>query len=265
MTNMTASSSKSCRAALALNNSGVSLLERGYYTEAITAFKDSLAIMKALMNNTDNISLEQTIEQKLQACNTKLACMQASSLDSIVDIIEISPIDDGDVSAMRAALSCMSACNKAMTIVFPIRLRCAAFEMNLDLQVATVLYNVGLASLAATYASSSAQQLSKKLLTTSALRNLSMAHSLFSRNIHNNKSNHNGGEGEHAYQRLCAMLVSGLVLKNMFRLFQSQKQLGKAQQVLASLSMLENAMDVDASRRCRFATVQQECLVSPAA
>jgi hypothetical protein len=299
------SSSSTYRAALSLNNAGVSFLERGYHVEAIAAFKDSLAIMRACMNssssttdNTTNSSaaaLEQAIEQKLQACNTKLACMHKRTSNSVVRgnssseggvdaMIEISPIDDGDVCAMRAALSCMSSsCNKnaamgVVVVVFPIRLRCAAFEKSFDLQAATVLYNVGLAYLlAATYnkinTAQHQQHLSKKLLATGALRNLSMAHSLFSRNIHTAAAagDHSGEQQQQhhgdAYQRLCAMLVSGLVLKNMFRLFQSQQQRVKAQQVLASLAMLEAALDASSSGRLLATTTMQEqaCLASPAA
>jgi hypothetical protein len=200
------------------------------------------------------------------------------------------------------ALSCMSSTCKKNTattasvavVVFPIRLRCAAFDKNFDLQAATVLYNVGLAHLlAATYNQhhnnaaflstpqhqhQQQQHLSKKLLASGALRNLSMAHSLFSRNIHNStraassSNNNNQHVVEDAHQRLCAMLVSGLVLKNMFRLFQSQQQLVKAQQVLASLALLEAAMKTSdaSSSRVRLLTStmlqqEEECLASPAA
>jgi hypothetical protein len=282
------SSSNVCRASLALNNAGVSFLERGYYPEAIVAFKDSLATMRALMSNTGNISLEQTIEQKLHACNTKLACMHnrknklsssspRGSIDH--DILGIIPIDDGDVASMQAALS------TTPKAVFPIRLRFEAFEKNLELQAATVFYNVGVAHVVVdannnnnhASSSSSALQRSKTLLATSALRNLSMAHSLYSRNIYHNSANKSRiqkdgdeqqGQGESAHQRLCAMLVSGLVLKNMLRLFQSQKQLIKAQQVVASLAMLEAAMDDAASGLLvhhDVVTTMQQSMVSPAA
>lgn len=257
----TSSTDLSCRAALSINNMAVSMLELGRVGDAIAAFKDSIAIMRSLM--VDN-SLEQTVPSKLQACTAKLARAQQQDTSRLgVAAIEVSPIDDGDVTSMKAALSCMSPSSASSTMaVFPIRLRCAAFEKNLELQAATVLYNMGIAHLVGTYkkdSSSSKQHQSKKLMATGAMRNLSLAHSLFRRNIHNTATNvDNNSTTDHAFQRLCAMLVSALVLKNMFRVFQFQKQVTKAQQVLAaSLSMVE------AASRARF--VMTECLASSAA
>jgi hypothetical protein len=259
---------KNARAALCLNNMGVTMLERGYFREATATFKDSLEIMRALMTPASPAPLlgsaaetvyevqERRIQQKLQSGAAHLARTSQTIKTLLRSDIEICPLDEGDVSALRFALQCMSSPSKPATttiVAFPVRLRCTAFEKSLDLQAATVLYNVGLAHLMAHLTARPTSSVQERLLT-GALKNLSLAHSLFARTIQTEEAS-----SSEAFQTLCAMLVSAMVLKNMFRIFHNQKQLSKAQQVLASLAMLEAA--VDTSRH----SLIQDYNVAPAA
>jgi hypothetical protein len=268
MSTESSSTLKNARAALCLNNMGVTMLERGYFREATATFKDSLEIMRALMTPTPpglvlgsavesvDEAQERRIEQKLHSGTAHLARTSQSIKTSLRSDIEICPVDEGDASALRFALQCMSSSpsRPATTIVaaFPVRLRCTAFEKSLDLQAATVLYNVGLAHLMAHLTARPTSSAQEKYLT-GALKNLSLAHSLFARTIQNDEANNE------AFQNLCAMLGSAMVLKNLFRIFHHQKQLCKAQQVLASLAMLEAA--VDTSRH----SLIQDYTIAPAA
>jgi hypothetical protein len=251
---------------MALNNMGVSLMERGDFTAALKTFKDSLTLMKLSATPPTTSQQEQHNSPAVQADEAlRLATALLNNLSSTTSCVSsVCPIDDSDVSSMRAALnSGLSRSNNNNTTstsptVFPIRLRCTEFETNLDFQAGKVMYNFGLAHLllyaSQHHAASSPVKRPRfqARVLQGSLKNLSLSHCLLIRNI--NKTCDNNDQ----FQILCQMLVASLVLNNLYQVFQYQNELPKAQQVLSSLSIL--AATVDDS--IRFV---QKCTISPAA
>jgi hypothetical protein len=286
------------RASMALNNMGVSLLERGEFTAALKRFRDSLALLKlsadssgASSTTTPITASQQQADEALRLANTALlnghhserwSKSSSSSCASSSCSVVVCPVDDSDVPSMRAALNnaglSATTTKTTTTVFFPIRLGCTEFETNLDFQAGKVMYNFGLAHLLLYSSSSSFSSCPETArpppryrarLLEGALRNLSLSHCLLTRDIDDNNNNNNNGNTTSTtttnttidqFQILCQMLVATLVLQNLYQVFQYQNELPKAQQVLSSLSVLRASVDDS----IRFVVVQK-CTVSPAA
>ena len=125
------------RAAIALNNSAVSLLEKGHSTKALRVFK---SLIMCLQNAKASITAKQLNELLRQA-----AVQVASAKKKKSSVFEVQTLDDDDDNAkyeasIYGASSCMG---------FPLRLGNLCGEdctfVNFQYVTATVLYNFAVA------------------------------------------------------------------------------------------------------------------------
>jgi hypothetical protein len=100
----------SFRAAISLNNMGVCTMEQGHFGAAKETLKDSLFIMKSILNQPRTTTRQEcssllTLQEedvKLQAARMRLA--QSQKQPVFHPSIEMRPCDDGDVMAMKVPL-----------------------------------------------------------------------------------------------------------------------------------------------------------------
>jgi hypothetical protein len=126
----------SFRAAVSLNNMGVCTLERGHFGAAMETLKDSLFIMKSVLNQGGNSSGSSYLllqeDSKLQAARKRLAHSQAQPLLFPPSTIEIRPCDDGEVVAMKVPLMQLSSSRPSgppPTLFIPIRLGSSSHQL----------------------------------------------------------------------------------------------------------------------------------------
>lgn len=236
------------RAALALNNSSVTLLEQGDLQDSIDTFKDALVLMRkymvsaaegsnALASANASLNCAFVMDEMLSAAASRLARTQKKPPFDF----NVRPFDDGDLSL----ISSLQQGNLAQHgTAFPVRLRCdpanpVFVDHNLDIPTAALLYNLGVAhslvvSTTTTYAAESSPERRKKHMAA-AYQCFSMAHSILSRNIDNCES---------AFHELQVMLLSGLVLSQLFQMLRSTSRFTEAEEVLATLGwLLEEMVD----------------------
>jgi hypothetical protein len=234
------------RAALALNNSSVTLLEQGDLQDSIDTFKDALAMMKkymvsaaedskALASANASLNCSFVMDEMLSAAASRLArSPKKPPLD-----VNVRPFDDGDLSLISSLRQGNLVQHGA---AFPVRLRCDPAnpifdDQNLDIPSAAMLYNLGVAhSLAVsttTYAAESRPERRKNHMAA-AFQCFSMAHSILSRNIDNCES---------AFHKLRVMLLAGLVLSQLFQMLRSTSRFTEAEEVLATLGWLLEEME----------------------
>jgi hypothetical protein len=233
------------RAALALNNSSVTLLEQGYLQESIDTLKDALLMMKRSMvpaaedkavGSADPATLNCAfvMDQMLSAAAGRLARTQKKPQQGSLDF-NIRPFDDGD-------LSLISSLQQGHLVhgAFPVRLRCdpanpTRVDENVDIPSAAILYNLGLAhslALSTTNAERRPERRNKHM--AAAFQCFSMAQSILSRNMEHCES---------AFHELRVMLLAGLALSQLFRILRTTSRLTAAEEVLATLGWLLEEME----------------------
>ena len=157
-----------CRACFALNNMGVSLLEKGYFREATKTFREAVSSLQSLIScrlgnhpgNTDDKALlvMKSIQSKLHKACRRVAKRCHKTCQTTISV-EISIIDDNDLETFQ----CAQLYGPSSSIAFPIRLQSSlttetCVQDGLDWQISAVLYNFGIAHLL-TYRSSRDKQL----------------------------------------------------------------------------------------------------------
>jgi hypothetical protein len=220
---------------LALNNMAVSMLELGCITEALKTFKDSVCMMKSLMSPKEEDCSHQTAcpDEIMQTAIQRLVKCQRKFESTGSNLrVDISAVDDGDVSAMRSALRY----GPSFSMASPIRLRDMATKPDdLDIQAGIILYNMGLAHLLAYPSSSISSRTTSKPspLLAGALKYLSVAHHVLV-GVSDNSNDE--------YRSISGMLVDSLVLGSLFLVLQYSDQIPKARQVMATLELLKEAV-----------------------
>jgi hypothetical protein len=142
------------RNAIALNNVGISFLERREYKQAVETLADAIQVMRSTFrpNPTTPEDLEQEsfvttkpsvdIDTKLQKAmkriaNTRVPCHTG--------IVEVYSHDDGDLASIKSAVQY----GPSSSIAFPVRIRCSEYnesdDHDIDVQSAIILRNYGLA------------------------------------------------------------------------------------------------------------------------
>ena len=137
------------RAAVALNNTGVSLMEKGRVSRALRLFKSVTILLK----KPHEVPREQ-IQDDVRQAEVLIASVKENTRASLIDIVAMD--DDDDTAKQEAILYGSSS-----SLLFPIRLRqtptpSSSGESNhgatlanfvgLQYMMAVVLYNFGLAS-----------------------------------------------------------------------------------------------------------------------
>lgn len=244
----------SYRAALALNNMGVSLLEQGCFNEGLRPFKDSLSIMKGILglrfgdcnhhhhsNSTSNAAAhdERNVQLKMQSATILLAeCQMGRSQTEPSEAADVYALDHGDLTLMKDALRYGSS----SSVAFPVYLRStAAFDKDVEQQVAVVLYNISVAILLNhahvimdTTITEELQQESNSL--SDAFQYLSIAQTILSQSIEDT-NNHDED------QRLVSMLLTAMVLNMLVQTYKYLNWHQKEQDAMSSLLLLESIVN----------------------
>jgi hypothetical protein len=243
----------SYRAALALNNMGVSLLEQGCFNEGLRPLKDSLSIMKGILehhqhtSSTSNFAVaathdERNVQLKMQSATILLAeCQMGRSQTEPSQAADVYALDHGDLTLMKDALRYGSS----SSVAFPVYLRStAAFDKDVEQQVAVVLYNISVAILLNhahgsdtmdTTTTEEQQQESNNILLD-AFQYLSIAQTILSQSIEDT-NNHDED------QRLVSMLLTAMVLNMLVQTYKYLNWHQKEQDAMSSLLLLESIVN----------------------
>lgn len=165
------------RASIALNNMGISLLERRAYLQAIATFKDAVVAMRSFLRRREGIHRQQlsgqetiSIQSILHEACKRLAQPRPMCPYTMLDLVVVDDDQDGCLPirwiAAKSATSASSGLelkrgeNSIAPVAFPIRLalafndarmessyHCVKINRNLDRQSAAILCNFGLAYL----------------------------------------------------------------------------------------------------------------------
>jgi hypothetical protein len=263
-----------CRASLALNNMGVSLLERGCIREAINAFTDSISFMKRSMINTtdshssnnsdsflfvDTASYSVDVDKSLRKTAALLVQAHPINATNGHHHLNVFPLDDQDELSNAAFDHGPSS-----PFSFPIRIRGHQQssskqqlpQQQLEVPVAIILYNLGLANLllatspfyccdlAADYGNNENNKYRARILSC-ALKSLSLSQCILVQQVKscagcgcNITASKTGETKDGIYPELLLKQLSALVLSCQFRVFQWTRQTHQADQVLATLTRL---------------------------
>ena len=127
------------RAAVVLNNTGVALLERGAYRQAMATFKDAILVMKRSLRCTAGLMKPalSDVEVKIENAAKRLANPQPFPLVLPTSVVS----HDGSLqySAMKSALTHNAFC------AVPIRIEPSCLQEDTDLDSTILLYNFAIA------------------------------------------------------------------------------------------------------------------------
>jgi hypothetical protein len=133
-------------AASAVNNMAVRLLEQNCFIEARTTFQDSLRLMKIAINPSDVAGID--ISSTLQAAGVRLSQSEVNS-DLQVPRMNAKSFEYGDLSALDTAFfECEPSRFQPVLLRFD-DLDQRTIEDTIELYIAMILYNQGLANLLA--------------------------------------------------------------------------------------------------------------------
>jgi hypothetical protein len=138
------------RKAIALNNVGVSFLERRDYRQAVETLADAIQVMRSTFRlnqiNAANLEAFTTVPTETDVMLQK-AMQRIASTSSQFSMgpIEVYSHDDSDLASIKAA----AQYGPSSSVAFPIRIRCCEYteseENDFDVQSAIILRNYGIA------------------------------------------------------------------------------------------------------------------------
>jgi hypothetical protein len=152
------------RAAVALNNTGVALLERGAYRQAMATLKDSLLVMKRTLRFSKFASPDcmkhalMDVETRVQKAVKRLANPQPFSPMLPISVVS----HDGSLqySVMKSGLMKNNGAFCAIPVrIEPADLRNDAEPQDTDLESAIILYNFALAHICMSKYSNSSEDI----------------------------------------------------------------------------------------------------------
>jgi hypothetical protein len=214
------------RAALAINNCGVSILEKGRVREAQKTFREALILMKHASCNPTAAAC-QGISETLHTASARLVRAQKSPVHAVV--FEICAMEDGndDLSSIKSSLHY----GPSSSIVFPIRIRSTAdavqdddIQQNLEMNkrhMAILLYNHGLAHLLWGQCAIMSQTTLQQKHYSSALSCLHVAQAVISQHLAREQQ-----QDDDPFQKQCSLIVQALVVNSLVQVMHVQNQLG---------------------------------------
>ena len=241
------------RAALALNNTGVTLLERGRPEDAVKTFTDSILTMKNALLLIDEAHLGpgtislRAVDCLIHSADARLAQKfppQQFNHNATRLAVSVYPIDN-DLDGMTAALKLRTTASWCMS---PVRFRESPLsdsdESDIDLVAATIMYNKGLAHVHAATSSSSKATKEKKHLGLAAT-SFSISHSML--------TNHLESSQGIVLSEFWNLQLNALVLTNLKLVYQYQ---GHAQHSQCVSECLKEVLDSIQQYHARFVSIQ---------
>jgi hypothetical protein len=259
------------RAALSVNNYGVSMMERGHFENAIKTFDDALAIMRQTIihdlvaadmqhspSSADDSScslssrpgkISSSAHDALQSAVFRLRAAQESCRKNggrrPPGTLHIFPIEENDASSMRASIES----GPESSLCLPIRLRGlphsennTSIDDNTTIPSALILRNHGLAHLLEHERQQQQQQRASGFIGLSkmscyyhlekAVLSLSVSHSMLAQ--------YRSESCDDAFDLMRALMLSALVLQNLLRALLHANQHEQAQQVASALDHIGN-------------------------
>ena len=143
MTSTASQQLETCQACFALNNLGVTLLKNGHFRDACKTFKAAVSALRPLLTGQQGSS-----NVTLQAEVIKASARATKNATHLPPSIEISPLEQGDEDAWRAA----QQYGPTASMVFPICFRDLPDSSSLqaaalNFSVSVLVYNYGVARL----------------------------------------------------------------------------------------------------------------------
>ena len=214
------------RACLALNNLGVTLMEKGHFREASKVFKSATCSLKPLVSRKP---MAQNALETVRSEFSKASVRSTEPRKEVPPMVEIMAIEEGDNAALERA----EQYGPTHSLVFPIRFRDLLSSENLqsdmDFHAAVLLYNHGIARLLLQRFDSRPAE-SKRLLTT-AHHYLVVAEGIVARNI----VRHDDGSDRYVW----FFSLASLILANQLIIYALQGRNDKAARVNESLGKLQ--------------------------
>jgi tetratricopeptide (TPR) repeat protein len=222
-------SSNSYRAALALNNMAVTLIERGYYGPALKTLTESLSLAKDVFAPIRGSAEDKTSDKRLQAASVRLAKHRSSARWKV----EVNTSEDDDFSALRQAANY----GLSSTVFFPVRISgncCDESDLSkVGRQFSTILYNHGLASFLA-----SKQQSEDKTgkFFQKAYKSFQMAERTLASIMQSN---------DDIDEELSMVLLSAMALNGLSLIYRGQDLLFKAEEAQRIVGKMCSEVDED--------------------
>jgi tetratricopeptide (TPR) repeat protein len=217
------------RGAVALNNMGVYLLERGAYRSALETLKDAIAVMKTVFpaqNYDHNTAWRAEISDKLKAAHKRIAKPEVVQCSMP---LEVNSFDDDEFDVMKDSLRY----GPSASMFFPVRVAISDMDIesrNIDVESAMLLYNFGIAHLCMSRVAIKASH----KLQEGALRLFDLSRSILSSQYH---------KCEDSMQQTRILLLSASVMNNIVQVLNEQGNIEQAVEVFSALQNLSSAVE----------------------
>jgi hypothetical protein len=227
------------RAAVALNNMGVFLLERRAYRQGMETLKDAIFVMKRVFRP------RSTSEESTCSAEAKVhrAVRRMANPQPVPSAVAIDVISHGGATSHPSSLASILRGSSSAAFTFPIRIEATDLDSpedrDPDLESSIMLYNFALGHLCMAKVAKSPTKLQE-----GALKLFNMAYSII--------SNQNGlsrlSEGEMRRIRETRLLLSVVVMSNVVRVFSEMgrnTEADESYQRLVRLGTVINEMEMD--------------------
>jgi len=229
------------RGAVALNNVGVTLIERRCYRQAIETLKDAIFVMRGVFNtateknSASGFASTSGTEARLQRATERLVNPHPVSSSSLINVIS----HDG-TRIQPSMLSSLLKEGKAPSHSVTIRIESAdvdsPYARDPDLESAVMLFNFGIAHLCSSKLSKS--EVASKKLNQAALKLFNMAYAIIS-----NKTSLSCMSDQDA-ERSCEvrLVIAAIVLKQVVEVLKDMGNHSEANQSMQRLIRLQSAI-----------------------
>ena len=215
------------RAAIALNNIGVSLLERGAQKNAIDTLKDAIAVMRHVFPDETPTCARKDIDGMLER-----ACKKLSAPEVVCSWFKVQSVSYGEPSTL-AHLKTASRLRPTGQAFYPVRIEVtdsADEPRDVDLESGILLYNFGLAHILLSHI----VQKAAGRYRSGAMKVLDLAHAILT-----NRSK----SCEDPFQQVQLVFVTLLVLSSIVQVLQEEGQFQQAEIALDRLDRVEAVAD----------------------
>ena len=227
------------RVAVALNNMGVALLERGAYCQAMKTLKDSILVMKGILRTSSKCTVGDDIQTKIDMATKRL--MSPQPVPSTLPVTILS--HDGSLlySSMKSVLTQGDFC-AVLVRIEPLDLRSPEHQ-DTDLESAIILYNFAIAHICMAKHSDSTTDV--KQFREGSLKLLEMACDIAAEEVpckDRMEEEENDDDSEDKFGEL-RLLLSAAALKNLIEVLADMGRIAEATEYHQRFIILGNSLD----------------------